>query len=380
MGDPMKKVATRAQRRWAVLLLLASITSPYQTQAKAQVLRVAVVDELPPCTDVSGKSFRGSSVEIWLQTAARSNQSFRFEAVNNSKEGIQKAGRGDVDLVVGCLNITPNRMQQVEFTMPISDDSLALLTPKNDSSFIEILKELAANRAIRETIIVLILGSLPFATALWFLSKGFQHHDISGATKRQTFFKGWMMLAMGTGIYKMGTAPPSMSIIALTNFIRLIITSIFVASTTSIVINQAEPDDIENTDTLKTALNHKIGVLAGSFSEEWLDRRADSVISASEQLQAIVPISKSSDMIKMLTNGKVGSLFGDTKTMLELRSQLPNPEDYELSGETRYRTPQAFVIGSTLNKQSRRSINQAISELSFEGEIEAILSRWQKSQ
>lgn len=354
--------------------MLLSICAP--ALGAQQTLRVGVVDDQPPCSDVNGKTFQGSTVEIWQQVANRTNQSFRYEAIATPEEGIRKANTGEVDLVISCLSITPLRIQRVAFTTAFAEDGFALLSRKREASFALTIKRLFSSQVIRETTALLFLGGLLFAIILWFLSRGFQHRDIVGDNDRQTFFKGWMMLAMGTGIYKMGTAPPSMSAIAISNFLRLVITSIFVAATTSLVISETAPADLSNAEILKAALKKKIGVDAGTAAQDWLDRRADSILSTGEQLKSIVPIRNSNEMLRQLKEGEIGSIFADRETILMLQEKLDEPNQYEVSGETLHWTPQAFAASTKLDVNTLNAINQALSELRFEGEIELIQERW----
>lgn len=255
-----------------------------------------------------------------------------------------------------------------------------MLSRKSEPSFVITVKKLLSSRVIRETTILLFVGGLILAIVLWFLSKEFQHRDIVGDNKRQTFFKGWMMLAMGTGIYKMGAAPPSMSVIAISNFLRLVITSIFVAATTSLVISESAPANLSNTEILKDALSKKIGVDAGTSAQDWLDRRADNIQSTSEQLKSIIPIRSSDEMLQQLKAGNVGSILADRETILSLRNKLDDASNYEVMGETFYRTPQAFAVSQKLNPNTLKAINQALSELRFEGEIESIQDRWRPNR
>jgi ABC-type amino acid transport substrate-binding protein len=264
----------------------------------------------------------------------------------------------------------------VTFTTAFAEDGFALLSRKREASFALTIKRPFSSQVIRETTALLSLGGLLFAIILWFLSRGFQHRDIVGDDDRQTFFKGWMMLAMGTGIYKMGTAPPSMSAIAISNFLRLVITSIFVARTTSLVISETAPADLSNAEILKAALKKKIGVDAGTAAQGWLDRRADSILSTGEQFKSIVPIRNSNEMLRQLKEGEIGSIFADRETILMLQEKLDEPNQYEVSGETLRWTPQAFAASTKLDSNTLNAINQALSELRFEGEIELIQERW----
>jgi ABC-type amino acid transport substrate-binding protein len=372
----LNRLSISQRKRW--LGLLGVVALGLAPPAAAQgVLRIGVVDDQAPCSDVVNRSFSGSAVEVWHQVASRANLRYTFVALPKADTAVRAAGAGQIDLVVSCLNITPFRLQEATFTTPYSDDGLSLLTRRKQSSFATIINNLRASAIIRDSIVLLIGLGLGFALILWIASREFQHRDIVGDNKRHTFYKGWMMLAMGTGIYKMGSAPLSMSIIALNNFVRLVITSIFVAGTTSVVLKASEPVDISNADTLRSALEQKIGVDAHTVAQAWLDRSADALLSVEDQLKMIVPFNNSDAMLASLEQGKVGSILADSASITLMKRKLTNPADYEIVGKTFYRTPQAFAVGANLDESALNAINVALGELKFEGEVDRIIERWQ---
>jgi len=375
----LHRLTISRRNRW--LGLLGAVALGLAPPAAAQgVLRIGVVDDQAPCSDVVNRSFSGSAIDVWHQVASRANLLHTFVALPNPDAAVRAASAGQIDLVVSCLNITPFRLQEATFTTPYSDDGLSLLTRRKQSSFATVINNLRASAIIRDSIGLLIGLGLGFALILWITSREFQHRDIVGDNKRDTFYKGWMMLAMGTGIYKMGSAPLSMSIIALNNFVRLVITSIFVAGTTSVVLKASEPVDISNAAALRSALEEKIGVDANTVAQVWLDRSADALLSVEDQLKMIVPFDNSAAMLASLEQGKVGSILADSASITTMKRKLPNPDEYEIVGNTFYRTPQAFAVGANLNENTLNAINLALGELKFEGEVDRIIERWQPAQ
>jgi len=363
--------------RWAgFAVLLAGALSIGLPLRAAEMINVALVDDQLPCSDWDGKLTRGSAVDIWHDIASKTGLAFRFVQADSAETAIRLAAEGKVDLAVSCFNITPFRLQQVSFSVPYSDDSLALLTKKSDSDFLFVTRRLFSSRVVRDTTIVIVLMGLLFAVVLWWLSKEFQHRDIVGDTKRQTFFKGWMMLAMGTGIYKMGTAQPSMFVIALSNFVRLVLTSIFVAAATSALLAARDPSDIMDAKTLKEQLKQGIGVDEGTVAQAWLEHRADSFLTVGEHLKLIKPYKRTQDLVKALENGAVGSILADSDTINHILAQVASANDYEILARTFYRTPQAFAFGDRLSDAQVERINQAIGELKFNGDVDVVLQRW----
>jgi ABC-type amino acid transport substrate-binding protein len=137
----------RKRRLFLLGVLVLCLAPPAAAQ---DGLRIGVVDDQAPCSDVVNRSFEGSSVDVWYQVASRAELLHTFVALRKPDEAVRAAARGQVDLVVSCLNITPFRLYEAAFTTPYSDDGLSLLTRREQSSFATIIKNLRASAIIRD--------------------------------------------------------------------------------------------------------------------------------------------------------------------------------------------------------------------------------------
>lgn len=339
-------------------------------------LRVGVVDDALPCSDFKNGFPRGSAVDLWQAIATQRQIPFRYQVLKNPNEAVQQAASGTIDLAISCLNVTPLRLEQVAFSSPYQEDSLALLSRREDESFLITIAAVISDPMIRDTTILLFAVSLVAASILWVLSKGFNHKDILGRNSRHTFFKGWMMIGMGSGIYKMGNTPQSISMVALTNFFRLVITSIFVGSATNILLSQRNPVDASSADSIAVALRHTIGVDAGTVSQLWLEKQADGILSVSESPERIVPLSGDKALLEALESNRVQAIMADTARIKFLWGKSKAAKELEMQARTFNTTPQGFIFGHGLSAEQRKAINIAISDLRFEGDIEEIIKRW----
>jgi ABC-type amino acid transport substrate-binding protein len=82
-------------------------------------------------------------------------------------------------------------------------------------------------------------------------------------------------------------------------------------------------------------------------------------------------------LIQALQQGKVGSIMSDSSRIRVLSQNIEEPSKYKISAKTYNLTPQSFVFGAKLSENKRDKINQLISQLRFNGDIEAIVKRWQ---
>ena len=114
-----------------VSLLLAALlgwTAP--SLAAPPVIRVGVSGSAPfVISDANG--LEGISVQIWEETASRLDRPFVYVPQPNSKANIEAVGKGDVDLAIGPISITPDRLAnpKIDFTQPYFHGQEGLMIP-----------------------------------------------------------------------------------------------------------------------------------------------------------------------------------------------------------------------------------------------------------
>ncbi len=359
------------------LLALSAPAGQGQTLSpQPQPLRVGVVQNAMPCSNLNNGHATGSAAELWQVMAQQQGWSTTYVPLATPNAAVEAARRGDVDLAISCINIIAERIAKGDFSVPYKEDSLSFLSRSKNDSILTLLQRIAKERILRDSIVLLFAITFVSAAALWLIGKGFDHKDINSNRNLHTFFKGWMMLIMGSGIYKMGPNPTMMSIITMVNICRLVVTSVFVGTTATVVFKASTPTDVSQKDVLINALRNGVGVDAGTVSELWLRQQA-SKLSQPSLMANIKPITGDSALVEALQQGKVGSIMADSSRIRTLRQDLEDPGDYKISAKTFNLTPQSFVFGAKLSEDKRNKINQLISKLRFNGDVEAIIKRWQ---
>ena len=343
---------------------------------QSQPLRVGVVQNAMPCSNLSNGQAAGSAVELWQIMAQQQGWSTTYLPIANPTAAVDAARRGDVDLAISCLNITAERLAKGDFSVPYKEDSLSFLSRNKSDNILTLLQRIARERILRDSIALLFVITIVAAGALWLIGSGFDHKDINSKNKPQTFFKGWMMLVMGSGIYKLGPNSTTMAIITLVNICRLVVTSVFVGTTATVVFKASTPTDVSQKEALINALRNGVGVDAGTVSELWLRQQARK-LNQPALMANIHPMTGDTALIDALEQGKVGSIMADSSRIRGLSQNIEKPGNYKISAKTFNLTPQSFVFGNQLSKDKRDMINKMISQLRFNGDIEALIKRWQ---
>ena len=365
-------------RACAAALLL--IGAPLSAEAEPRkTLVVGVVDEAAPCSNRVGPLYEGYAVEIWEAIASQKGWPYRFEPVPSPNAAVAMAASGEIDLGVSCLNQVPERLAVSNFSVAISSDGLAFLSPRENSyPLSSLLTAMVGNGLLLRSLSWLFLVSLAGAVLLWLTFGRFRSKDVECATPQGTFFKGWIMLLMGSGTYKMSDSAGGILVVLVTNLFRLVIVSIFVGATAKTLIRESVPEDGNESEILARKLADGVAVDAQTISETWLRFKLEQLPPAAREVAKVEPISGDEQLIEVLRSGTVKHVLADSSRVSYLRNQVLPSSDrsrYAVSAQVFNSTPQGFVFGKNLPESTQRQISVAIADLRFQGVIDAMVNR-----
>ena len=365
-------------RACAAALLL--IGAPLSAEAEPRkTLVVGVVEEAAPCSNRVGPLYEGYAVEIWEAIASQKGWPYRFEPVPSPNAAVAMAASGEIDVGVSCLNQVPERLAVTNFSVAISSDGLALLSPRENSYPLSaLLTAMVGNGLLLRSLTWLFLVSLAGAVLLWLSYGRFRSKDVECATPQGTFFKGWIMLLMGSGTYKMSDSAGGILVVLITNLFRLVIVSIFVGATAKTLIRESVPVDGNESEILARKLAEGVAVDAQTISETWLKFKLDQLPPATREVATVEPVSGDEQLIEVLRSGAVKHVLADSSRVRYLRNQVLPSSDrsrFAVSAQVFNSTPQGFVFGKNLPESTQRQISVAIADLRFQGVIDAMVNR-----
>jgi len=365
-------------RACAAALLL--VGAPLSAEAEPRkTLVVGVVDEAAPCSNRVGPLYEGFAVEIWEAIASQKGWPYRFEPVPSPNAAVAMAASGEIDVGVSCLNQVPERLAVTNFSVAISSDGLAFLSPReNNYPLSALLKAMVGNGLLLRSLTWLFLVSLAGAVLLWLSYGRFRSKDVECATPQGTFFKGWIMLLMGSGTYKMSDSAGGILLVLVTNLFRLVIVSIFVGATAKTLIRESVPVDGNESEILARKLAEGVAVDAQTISETWLKFKLDQLPPATREAATVEPVSGDEQLIEVLRSGAVKHVLADSSRVRYLRNQVLPSSDrsrFAVSAQVFNSTPQGFVFGKNLPESTQRQISVAIADLRFQGVSDAMVNR-----
>ena len=133
----------------------------------ARTLKVGVSGNAPFVIQKDGGS-SGISLDIWRRIAEENNLSYRLIKQATPRQGILALNKGEIDLLVGPISITPERLNLpgVDFTQPYFIGKEGILLPLKPTTLLNRL-QVFLGWAVLSSILVLITVLLVVGSLIW---------------------------------------------------------------------------------------------------------------------------------------------------------------------------------------------------------------------
>jgi len=362
----------------ALLALGLATLAPPPAVWSAEILKVGVLDGSPPCSELRGPGhWQGRAVDLWHFVAARERLAYTLEPFPNAKALLEASRRGAVDLGVGCLTITPERVGTYRFSLPFQESGVALLMGTN---------RLATLRAVLEGLLdarllgllagyLLAIGAL--SAVVWRTEGGYPPGSAmeagsatgpAGPWPKRDWWRRYSLvfqvLATGPGTNTIVATTRGQGLVVLSYLLRIVFGSLIVSTITLDVLRQAPMSDALP-DSLDDLAGRRVAARPGSVSEKLL---------RSPPLQGrvtVVPLPKLSDAPALLLNQRVDAVLADEQQLRYVREQVPLRQRSRLQLVLDGQRPesQAFVYSPQLPKVTSEGIDRAISEAKRNGQV-----------
>ena len=370
MGDPRRQRWGRFTRGtplvgWGITLLLA-VGLPGLAAAEP-VLRVGVVDGSPPCSYQVAGVWRGLAVDLWNRVATREQLPYVVSEWPSVRQMLEASREGRLDVAVGCINVSPDRLQRYRFSLPFQEDGLAVMVVK---SRLDLGRSFLG--ALLTPTLLQLLGGYLLAIALltWLtlrlegrsnLAQGSDHRS------RRHVSKVFQVLATGPGSSTIVTTTRGNGIVILAYLVRIVSASLLVGYLT---VNVAGEIQGKATGAIRSPADLRglrVGVRSGTVSEALLKELNAGGTGAKV---TIVPLANIRAGGELLASRRIDALVGDNLQLSHLLLQeetkgfLPSLALEGIRPES-----QAFAFSPALPKATTDRIVQAISALKRSGVV-----------
>lgn len=151
---------------------------------KTKILRIGVAGNEPFVFKTDGAVSGGIAIEIWEDIALEENWDYEYQTFDSADKALKQLSRNDLDIVVGPLSITSNRLERMQFSQPFYNSSLAIVSREDDFSLWNAIKPLFSIKLLLAVAVFLFILAI-VGTLLWLAERNkspdqFPHDPING--------------------------------------------------------------------------------------------------------------------------------------------------------------------------------------------------------
>lgn len=118
--------------RWSILIIAACFLWPVMP-ARAEKLRVGIAGS-PPFVMNNDSNLEGISIDIWKEIASAEDIEYEFVEQNNTQATLKAVADGEIDLAIGSISITADRLEEVDFSQPFFLAEIGVMIPSETPS------------------------------------------------------------------------------------------------------------------------------------------------------------------------------------------------------------------------------------------------------
>ena len=119
-----------------------------------------------PFVYATNSSPKGIAVDIWEDMASKKSWDYKYKNFNTVEEALQALKKGELDVVVGPVSITSQRLEYMRFSQPFYNSSLAIVSRVDELSLWQKVEPLFSFKLLIAVGIFLVILAI-VGTLLW---------------------------------------------------------------------------------------------------------------------------------------------------------------------------------------------------------------------
>ncbi|WP_321949032.1 transporter substrate-binding domain-containing protein [Paraburkholderia sp. J10-1] len=329
--------------------------------APGGALRVAIATVAPFVLPETATPV-GFSIDIWYEIARRMHVDFTWDRVANQPDLLSVVQRGDADVAIAAITLTPEREKRVDFSLPYFDSGLQIMVrAQSDSSFVASLRSvpwLALGQFLAVSVVIVFV----LANLVWLIER---RND-------PNFQKPWLravgeglwvtMLIIATGEHgeRESAGLWKRILVPAMWLIGVVLIAQFTATVTSLQTVARLQSNIRGPDDLP---GKTIGTVPGTVAAQYLTGRGLPFVS----------VNSAADGFRMLMRGDVQAIVYDAPTLQYWAGRLGNGK---LAVVGPIFLPAKYGIAVANGSPLRKTINETLLGMYEDGSYEQIYQKW----
>lgn len=343
----------------------------------AQPLKVGMAVRSMPCTFFPNGQWHGSFYEIWSAVASNANLPFEVVSVPNFPQLLEAGQTGQVDVAVGCVNMTPDRIAKYRFSLPVQEDGISVLVRKEQTqTWLPIVRALVSPEVLE------LLGGfvgfvLAIACLIWRI-EGYSRQPSTADTGRpRTFIRMFQVLLTGPGTNVLAMSVRANMLISVVYFVRVVSASVLVSLVSIHIIQRSTEEPASRVAVVQDLWGKTVAVGAGSVSEQWVEGHNRTLAGASKETQInLLQTDSVEHAWEALLSRKVDAVIADNLEIQYYHTKLNPRARVQVAIRNIHRQSQGLILSPNLPPETELRINQAIARLKENGTIDTIKDRW----
>ena len=333
-------------------------------QPPSRVLRVGVLDGAQPCSDLESGQWQGLAVELWSRLASSERLPFILETRPTAAALLQDVQAGSLDVGVGCLTITPERVNDVRFSLPFQEMGLGVMQRRNRLEAGEAVLRSLLSRDLLQLLAAYLASIAVVSVLLWQSEAHGSGEEKLHQGRRRAFAKVFQILATGPGTNTIASTTRGHGLVIVSYLIRIVTASLLVTTITVKVVREpvAGVADLRQLSDLE---GQRVAARPGSVSQEVL-RQINA--SGPETPIRIVPLPQVSQAPTLLLEQRADAVLAEDQQLRWAMNRSPR-SSLQISLQGLQRESQAFALSPQLPEATEDRINKGISALKRNGTV-----------
>jgi polar amino acid transport system substrate-binding protein len=329
------------------------------------VLRVGVLTGSQPCSDQQSGHWQGLAVELWSRLARREGLPYVLSSRSTPAALLAAVENSTLDVGVGCLTITPERVNAVRFSLPFQEMGLGVMEERTQLEAGEAVIRSLMSRDLLQLLATYLASIALVSSLLWQCEEHGSSAEQRKLGQRRTFAKVFQILATGAGTNTIASTTRGQGLVLFSYLIRIVTASLLVTTITVKVVQQ-QPG-LASLTKLADLAGRRVAARPGSVSEQVL-RQINARNHGSRPPIRIVPLPEVIDAPTLLLEQRVDAVLAEDQ---QLRFALQAQRDRRLAITLQGLQPesQAFALAPDLNPTMVARINLGLSVLKRSGEV-----------